>query len=465
MISHSYPKRDAHPDDVFTQRTFDLATAQLLSWQQGPGIFGGLYLHSAWGLAGVLDKRYQGQTTFLYHVLIDGYMKLFDRTGDLRWRTLADECVSSLLYLQTSEGGFRHASYEHEPTYDCEKSCPIHQGLPLLSLLDYAVWPSADPRRVAQIRPAIEAHWRWFERRWWRHGNRFRKPLPFAGFCGVTNQDLVIVAVLARYAEVYGDDSRYEQFGRPTLETYLSPVYYHEKLGMFERGDQANFVERTIYNEITLPMLERIQRTMPDSRLPGVIDNVCAHLFDAVYTDTDGLAHLAWGASTDPVDKSAVTGWIKHPPGLSSYPLLLPLMQSYLQRHPSTEKQALYDALEKTVAAYVLADGTLPVALGAKDALFMVTPQTENLWSYLLERLGTSVKSPGNIILPCIQRTCRDVTWRADARGWEIERDGQRAYAGWKPESRAIAIGPDETISGADFAPLQETEVHEHIGS
>ncbi len=463
MINLSYPRREIRPADVFNQQTLDLATAHLMSWRQGPGTFGGLYLHACWGISGVLQSRYQGPTTFPIRALMTGFMKLFDQTGNVRWRTLADECVSLILHLQAPEGGFRHADGQHEPAYSCRQTCPIHQGLPMLALLEYAAWPAADPRRVKLIRPALDAHWAWFEGRWWHQGNSWLQPLPFAAFCGVTNQDLVIVAALARYAVLYGDASRYEKFGRPTLEVYLSPRYYHEKLGMFERGDEANFVERTTYNEVIIPMLEIIQQTMPDPRLPAVIDNVCAHLFDAVQPGPDGLMHLAWGATTDATDKSAVTGWIAAPHGMYSYPLMLQIMGDHLKRKPNVARQTLFDALEQTAAAYVLADGSLPVTVGSPDGLFNASPYVLILWAYLIDRLGSTVKSPAEVKLPTIHRTFGNVTWKSDARHWALCRDGRREFAGLRAQSCGIVAGPDENLAGANFAGLDEVEIKETI--
>src|SRR3954451_22628757 len=108
-MSIHYPRRDIDPVDVFTQQTFNLATAQLMSWRQGPGTFGGLHLHPCWGESSVLDRRYQGHTTGSFGML-DGVMKLHDHTGDVRWQCLADDMVATILQLQTTTGGFYHAS-------------------------------------------------------------------------------------------------------------------------------------------------------------------------------------------------------------------------------------------------------------------------------------------------------------------------------------------------------------------
>ncbi len=463
VVRHSFPRRDIRPGDVFTQKNLELATAHLLSWQQGPGTFGGLYFHACWGISGVLQNRYQGPTTWPIRHLMLGFMKLYDQTGELRWRTLADECVSQILYLQDAEGGFRHANSQDEPAYTPRETCPILQGLPLLALLDYATWPAADPRRVQLIRPALDAHWAWFERTWWLHGNSWLEPLPFPGFCGVTNQDLVIVAVLARYAVLYGDASRYEKFGRPTLEVYLSPRYYHEKMGVFERGDEANFVERTTYNEVIIPMLEIIQQAMPDPRLPGVIDNVSAHLFDAIQPGPDGLMHLAWGPITDAVDKSVVKGWIGAPHGVYSYPLMMRIMGDHLKRQPNAERQAKLAALEATTAAYVFGDGSLPLTVGATDSLFNVSPSALLFWANLIDRVGSNLKPLASVKLPTIHRTAGNVTWKSDRRHWAFGRDGRREFAGLKEQSLGIVIGPDENIAGASFPDLNQVDIVETI--
>lgn len=469
MKAQSYPRSAITPADVLTQATFDLAHAHVMSWQQGAGVFGGLHLHACWSMSGVLPKRYHGQTTWPYHNFIAGFRSIYERTGAVRWRQLVDDCISNLLHLQDPAGGFVHANYQLEPAYDINTdTCPIHQGMPLLDLLDYASWPHADPRRVELIKPAVDRHWEWFERRWWKRGNRwlrsrFGDRVNFPCFCGVTNQDLVIIAALARYARVYGDESRYERFGRPVLDEILSPRLYHAKLGIFERGDQENYVERTFYNEVNIPMLEIVQEIMPEPRIAAAIDNVTAHIFDAVHTGVDGFTHLAWGANTDPADKTTVLGWINTPNQISHYPAMLRILRRHLDRHPSPTLEIKYQSLLQTVAAYTLADGALPVALGTTDPIFTVVPRADFLWSYLIDHLGEALAVHPDVTLPCVERRYRDVTWRADNRQWELVRNGRREYAGLKSHSYAIAIGPDETIAGADFNRLREPNVYEQL--
>lgn len=158
--------------------------------------------------------------------------------------------------------------------------------------------------RVAQIHLAFERWWRWIERHWWKRGNAWKKPLEEPGFCGVTNQDLVIVACLAKQAQTNGDWTRYDQFGSPVLDACLSPACYHSETGLFERGDRSNFAERSSYYGIIVPMLKIIHTLTRDGRLPPVIDNVVNGLFRATYVGrtacvtSRGVQPLIWPTRT-----------------------------------------------------------------------------------------------------------------------------------------------------------------------
>lgn len=458
-----FPRLSADPEGVFTRDLLRTATAQLLSWRQGAGVFGQLHLHACWGEASSLRRRYHGQTIARYHRILGGAIRLHRNSGDDRWRLLAGDMVGNILYLQTRDGGFYHASSECEPTYTCGESCPIHQGLPVLALLDYAAWPEADTMRVAQIKPAIDAWWRWFEAHWWRRGNAWKSPLPKPGFCGVTNQDLVIVAALARYGEVFGDRTLHVRFGRPVLDAYLENDYYHERIGLFERGDKANFTERSSYYDIILPMLEIVHTATGDERLPRVIDNVAGHLFDALHTGADGLTHMAWGAQTDPSDKTRVLGWQRLPCTFSSYPLFVQLMREHLRRHPDEAREKGCRQLERTLAAYVFADGTIPVALGA-DPLFAVAGHVNTLWAFLVDRLGEAADVTMDAVdLPVVRRTCGDVAWQTDGRSWTIERGGRREFAGLKCNPFGILIGDETTPAGMALPSFEGAGLEEIV--
>lgn len=478
METITYPRKGLSMSDVFNQQLLDRITAQFETWMQGPGIMGGLQMHSCWGKTSVLGKRYQGQTICEYEFFSACAMQLYERTGNPKWKRMVNDFISNVLYLQEPDGGFRHATAEFEPTFTSSPSCPIHQCKPILTLLDYAAWEHADDVLKALIRPAIDRHWDWFQKTFWLRGNGGHHPLPYpAGWCGVTNQDLVAIAALAAYGKLYGDWSRYETYGRPALDVYLSPSYYYEQMGLFERGDGTNFAERTPYYTVILMMLKRIYAATSDARLPGVMDNVVNHLFDAAYTAPDGLTHLAWGATTDAGDKSHVTGWIRTPVTFSAYPGLIPFMEDYLARHPGSQndsqndsqdhsrKQAVLDGLKESLCAYIFADGFLPAALWPKDPILSVTsaPDTDKglLWLYAIRYLGDSLQDPAPVSPRCVHRRLGNYTWKQRGKLWAIERDGERVFGGYTPLAFGITYGPDEEPALGSFAELEECDVLE----
>ena len=462
MSMLTYPRRDASPAAVFTQRTFDLAHAHLMSWRQAAGAYGDLHLHACWGESSVLSRRYHGQSAYQAPARLRGFMRLHDHTRQPKWRLLADDVISNVLYLQTPAGGFYHASSEYEPTYRDDQTCPIHQGLPVLALLRYAAWPHADPMRVSLVRDAVDRHWRWFEKSWWKRGNAWKAPLDLPGFCGVTNQDLVIVAALAQYAVAFGDDSLYQRFGLPTLEAYLSPAYYHQAVGLFERGDRANFAERTTYYDVILPMLKAIQAARPHSRIPAVIDDVTRQIFAAAYVADDGLTHLSYGTDPLPPDKSRIPGWVRDPRPIGSYLGFIHLMREHLAAHPDAKRQAIHDGLERTVAAYTFADGTLPYALGG-DPLFAVASRSEGLWLDLMDRLGDQLQPPAEVPVPVVDRTCGPVAFGSAEKVWRITRAGTVVFTGLKQNPGGIAVGEHDSVAGADLRPLDAPDVTERL--
>lgn len=460
MTMFHYPRKDRSPNDVFTQVTFELAHAHMMSWHQAAGAFGDLHLHACWGESSVLSRHYHGQSIYTSHARMVGFMSLYNRTREVQWKLLVDDIVSNILYLQTPAGGFYHASSEYEPTYRDDQTCPIHQGLPVLALLRYAGWEHADPMRKGMIKQAVDRHWRWLHKNWWRRGNGWKAPLDLPGFCGVTNQDLVIVAWLALYAQNYGDSSLYESFGLPTLETYLSHAYYHESLGLFERGDKPNFAERTTYYDVIVPMLHIVQSAMPHPRIAAVIDNVARQIFASAYIADDGLTHMSYGTDTLPDDKSRIVRWVRNPRPIGSYPGFVGLMDDYLSRNPDIRLQSIHDQLRQTIAAYTFADGTLPFALGG-DPLFSLASRSEPIWLYLIRHLGDQLQSPRTVPVPAIQRTWGDTAFDSNSTMWRIRKNGQQLFAGLKQNPGGVTEGPNGVVPGADFSRLDHPEYAE----
>ncbi|RRJ94406.1 hypothetical protein Ga0100231_008580 [Opitutaceae bacterium TAV4] len=474
-IRLEYPKKDATPENTFTRDTLCMVAAQLMSWRQGAGAFGQLHLHASWGIARSLERRYHGQTISRYQRILAGVLQLHRHSGDPRWQLLADDIAAAILYLQTPEGGFYHASSEAEPTYSSRQSTTIHQATPILTLLDYAVWPGANPLRVAQIKTAIEKWWSWFEPFWWQHGNRWtrRNNIKRDWFCGVTNQDLVVAAALARLASVFGNKIPWETRGKPCLDVFLGKDYYHPETGLFERGDRSDYVEHSSYYDIIIPMLETIRDATGDPRLQAVIDNASNYLFNALTAGEDNFTHIARKAILDKKDLTKISGWNRAPFAFSSYPLLIKIMRAHLRRHPNGQKETACREVEKTLAAYLYADGTIPVSLSQhpdpakREPLFVIAghPNYNTLFAFLTDRLGDKANITMDDLpeLPCVMRTCGNATWLSNRQAWAFEREGRREYAGVKCESSAVAIGPDEKLWGIRPDALDTPQIQETV--
>ncbi|RRJ96603.1 hypothetical protein Ga0100231_022630 [Opitutaceae bacterium TAV4] len=466
----TYPRKNATPENTFTIDTLKMATAQLMSWRQGAGAFGHLHLHASWGVSASLERRYQGQTISRYMRIMDGVIQIANHSDDPDWRLLADDIAAAILYLQTPNGGFYHASSEAEPTYTSDQSTTVHQAQPIIALLDYAAWPHANPQRVAQIKLAIEKWWPWLHQRWWQRGNAWTRKnnTKRNWFCGVTNQDISIVAALARYGQVFGNWEPWGKYGKTTLNTLIGPDYYFPETGLFLRGDNADYYEHSAYYDIILPMLEITYAATGDTRLPPIIDRACEYLFETLHTGPDGLTHVARRAKVSRAT-GKISEWEQQPYAFNTYPLLILHMRDYLARHPDAIKTAQLQNLEKTLASYIYSDGTIPIALGAKSApVFFIAghPNYHSLWFFLVRHLGPKNKTLAlNDLpkLPTVMRTYGDSIWLADEKLWMLKKNGRRIFAGIKCESAAIAIGSEEPLAGVNLRTLNKPQIIETV--
>lgn len=460
-----YPRK-VEPSEVYTQKTLDRLTSLLLSWKQGPGNFGALHLHSCWGTTSVLTRRYHGQSTFMSYWLMRGAKKLYERTKERRWQRLAEEIVLNVIHLQADNGGFIHARAEHEPGYTAFRTCPIHQSLPVIALLEYAEWPYADEKYHDDIRETVDRHWDYMQKVLWKSGNGYQRPLDFPGWCGVANQDLVTIASLALYARVFGDDSRFASVGMDSLNVYLSGRYCYPEIGLMERGDAPNLTERTVYYDIVLSMLDLIYDYCRDSRVAQAMDNIALHLFDTLYEGDDGLLHMSWGAQTDPLDKTRVLDWIRTPVTMSGYPGLIEQLERYVRRRPDERKAQQVAQLKKTLASYVFADGTFPGALRTEDPIFQLVSSPNSgvlhFWLSLIDELGEGLRPPVIRPLPCIHRKAGGLVWKTNQRLWSIERGGERLYAGWKINPHGVVHGA-ETFDDISLDELQSCDIVEIV--
>ena len=464
MKTIHYPIKGRKLEDVLTQQTLDLIMAQWEAWQQGPGVYGKLHLHACWGASGVLDRGYQGETTTILSGQLHTICRLYDATKNPKWRVRANAIASHLLYLQDECGGFIHATAEFEPTFDT-RGCPIHFFYPIIALCRYYLWEGADESIKALIPQAVDRHWEWSLRAAYRAGNGRFHPLSFPGWCGVTNQDLVVIGALAMGVKAFGNIKRYEEYALPALEHYLSPAYYHKELGLFERGDGINYAERTVYYTHVLEMLELIYDVMGDERLYEAYHNVATHLFDAAFVADDGLTYLHRGAITDPVDKTKILGWEDGTVAFSEYVKLIQHMRKHLAVYPDAQKADILARLEETVAGYVFVDGMLPQGLLGQNPLFAIVSYPCIGWypELIMDILGDNLRDITPVTLPAIHRTHKNLTWKQKGRLWAIEEDGVRKYGGYTRYAAGIVQGAQGAPVLGSFDALEQPEYIEII--
>jgi hypothetical protein len=468
-ITITYPRKAVNPDEVFCQETLAKSLNYIFSWQQAAGAFGQLTLHSCWAIDGVIGRKYHGQYTSANYHSMKFMLTMYEESGDYRWKHRAEDVVSNIMFLQPKSGGFIHGAAENEPSYSEGQTCAIHQNMIILGLLEYAKKPYGDPNLKKEIKDVIDRHWAWFNREFFKRGTRGvtdKEGWPWPCWSGVTNQDMVVIQALAEYGSIFGDMSRYEEFGKPALDVLLSDRYYYKGLGLFQRGDQPNwtFPERTPYYHLVFDTLKAIHEITGDKRIPPILDDVCEQLFRATFVAEDGLRYFAHGVNINTANnKIEVVSYNKYPTSPSYGLILLDFLDWYLERHPDSDKQKIRDEIFTAAAAYVFINGTLPRALNPENDIFAVAPDLYPVPTYLFKKLKGKIKNfEISEILP-IQRKINDLTWYEKGQFYWVEKADERTFAGFKLEPRAIVHGPDECLAGVDFNKAREYNKHEKV--
>jgi hypothetical protein len=453
----TYPRKDVTPEAVFTQETLEKSLNYIFSWQQAAGAFGQLTLHSCWAIDGVIGRKYHGQFTSANYHQIKLMLTMYEETKDAVWKHRAENLVANLMFLQAQSGGFIHGAGEHEPAYDEGRTCAIHQNQPIRGLLEYAGKPYADPERKKEIKDVIDKHWAWFSQNFFKRGTKgsnVQQAWPWPCWSGVTNQDLTVIEALAVYGQVFGDMSRYNEFGKPALDVLFSPLYYYKGLGLFQRGDSADwlFPERTHYYHLIFVKLLSIYEITGDERIPPILDDVCEQLFRATFVGEDGLRYFAHGVNVEKAgDGLKVVSYNKYPTSLEPCLGLADFMDWYLKRHPDAHKQKIRDEIVQTAAAYVLSDGTTPLAFNPINEVFAVAPELLAVPAFITQRLKGTIKNFEIGETPAIQRKINDLVWHEKGRFYTVEKAGVRTFAGFKQQPLAIVHGPEETMARVDF--------------
>ncbi|MBR3844919.1 MAG: hypothetical protein IKM39_05375 [Clostridia bacterium] len=460
-----YPIKGRKLKDVLSQHTLDMLLTQLDHWKQGPGVYGRLHLHSCWGTVSVLDKGYHGESVHTFSSLIKLFERIYEKSGNPKWRMDVDAMVQHLLYLQDENGGFIHSGGEFEPMFNTA-ACPIHFFNPMMTLCEYYQWPFANEDIKALIPEAVERHFEFAKNSIWMIGNASKRPLPFPGWCGVTNQDLYATVAIATMAKVFNKPEIYEQYGKPVVDYYLSDAYYYKDIGLFERGDGTNFAERTVYLSIIMNMLWKLHGFTGEQRLIDAYYNVAGHLFDAVFVGEDGLTYLARGAKTDAKDKSKVYGWEYGAIAFDGYPGLIRHMERYLTAYPDVQKSQIVEQLKDTVAAYVFVDGTIPMGIFNSNPVFSIASNSEGGgWAqFVMDELGEdNWHEPQRVELPCVHRRLGDFTWKQQERLWAIEEKGVRKFGGFTRYAAGVVKGPDAQLVEGSFDTLEAPDFIETL--
>ncbi len=460
-----FPRPGRNPGEVFSGATLRLLTSRIMGWRQGPGAFGGLHLHPCWEEIGVISRRYHGETTFTLSTILRCVMKLADRSGGGEWRELAGHIAAQLLWLKIPEGGFIHADFQYEPAYSPAQSCPIHQMLPAWALTDYAAWKMADPLLCERIPVTLREHFSWFQKFWWGRGNALRKPLPFAGWCGVTNQDFTAIAAYCRFGQVFGDWSWYERFAAPALKVYLSPLYFQEEIGQFERGDRPDFFERPSYLAIIENCLDAINRSQPDARVASVLKRLRQALFDTVIEDEHFGWMLAWGGDVSSGDHGKYMRWNVSKAQISCYPEVLAILEKEAATTGSAADQQKVAHLEGALAAWVFADGTIPATIGAGLPILAAAEASVNVtfWLYLIERCAMPVEYGHLPDLPVIERRVGDVTFHQHPDWWRLVSPGTGDWTGYKKSSGTIFPASEPPPNLPAFPESLSPQVREEV--
>ena len=255
--------------------------AWTMDWKQGPGKFGGLYLHSCWGEIGVLERRYQGVTVSNYYWLIPAFLDLHRKTGDEGFLREALAMAALLERLQMPDGCFDHSVYEFEPG----RGAVISNALADLGLLDMAEY-TEDKRLREHIMGIVRRNLDWFGSFWWQRGNAWKKGVDYPAWCAVTNQDLSVAYAMLKYGQLSGDMGYFDRYGRPAIRWIMENAY-HPDLGMFDRGDAPDFLERVGYCGIIGWLLLKLNLHLKEERIT-----------DAVLRNFDAILEHSWRDGT-----------------------------------------------------------------------------------------------------------------------------------------------------------------------
>ncbi len=195
-----------------------LRLAALDAWletMRGPGGYGGPvahWWHNCLRFTGPgLDWRYEG--------IVIGYLNLYEKTGDPRWRERARRAGDDLIRGQLPGGNFRDSHFELNP-YSGGTPHEAADSLALLALAG-ALKTEGDAAWGTYLGAAVRNIKGYFIARLWDTGMRmFSDGLDHATF--VPNKAATLAEALFKLAAMTGDETFATAYALPTLETILA---------------------------------------------------------------------------------------------------------------------------------------------------------------------------------------------------------------------------------------------------
>jgi hypothetical protein len=170
------------------------------TWKQGNG-YGGFLLHC---IHGIINFGWaKPVTSYTYKPLLEGFYNLYLRTGDVKWEKQAEEAETFLLNMMDKNNLFRYSTFELAP----KEPGLVHNALSALALLK-SFEITKNPIVLEKVKNCLKS----MIAIWW-NGNQYN---------GTVNQDLSLVAVLAKYARLTRSFRLFRKYGLPVAKWSLS---------------------------------------------------------------------------------------------------------------------------------------------------------------------------------------------------------------------------------------------------
>jgi len=194
------------------QTSFSKLWSWIDSWSYN-GAYGGFLVHA---IHGTINFGYAGPVpSYTYTPLINGFINLYNNTGDKKWLNRANQACEYLFSTLDETYHFANSRFEYAPG----KGSDIHTVNPLFSLWNlYKI--NNDEQIIITSKKILDSTISLF----WR-GNTFAGPY---------NMVLTICSALLEYGYITGDYSLFKNYGAPAIEESLQNIIPKNKTKVSE---------------------------------------------------------------------------------------------------------------------------------------------------------------------------------------------------------------------------------------